>query len=380
MKWTLLRSARAAACVACAFGLSLAVNGLASAATRLPSGYAANQNTIAVISGNPNASYLRIAYDLSAVLDDGDNLRILPVVGKGAAQNIRDVRFLKGLDLGITQASFLSHFRQTNEFGRIDDKIVYIAKLFNEELHVVVRTDAGITSIDQLSGKKVNFSDAGSGTQLTARDVFARLGIKPIEVNMGQADAFEAIKRGEITATVLIAGKPAASTMALTAADGFRLLPVAYAKSLQDTYFPATLTHEDYPNLIGPGQTVDTIAEGAVLIAYNWPKNTDRYHRIQKFVEAFFPRISEFQKPPRHPKWRETNLAAVLPGWKRFDGAEEWLARNAATAAGAPAPTRTKFDDFLASRGVEMTGSLTQRQREQLFQEFVKWSRSKERR
>src|SRR5262245_10178364 len=54
-----------------------------------------NANTIALVSGNPNATYMTIAYDLSAVLDDGDEFRILPVIGKGGGQNIKDVRFLK---------------------------------------------------------------------------------------------------------------------------------------------------------------------------------------------------------------------------------------------------------------------------------------------
>jgi uncharacterized protein len=64
-----------------------------------------NANTIAIVSGNPNATYLTIAYDMSDVLDDGDNFRILPVIGKGGGQNIHDVRFLKGIDPGITQSN-----------------------------------------------------------------------------------------------------------------------------------------------------------------------------------------------------------------------------------------------------------------------------------
>ena len=59
----------------------------------------------------------------------------------------------------------------------------------------MVRTDSGITSIEQLAGKKVNFSDVGSGTQLSSRDIFSRLGIKVTEENMGQKDAFEALKK-----------------------------------------------------------------------------------------------------------------------------------------------------------------------------------------
>ena len=54
-------------------------------------------------------------------------------------------------------------------------------------MHLVVRADSGIESIEQLAGKKVNFSDIGSGTQLSTRDVFDRLKIKAEEVNMGQA-------------------------------------------------------------------------------------------------------------------------------------------------------------------------------------------------
>jgi len=296
------------------------------------------------------------------------------VIGKGGGQNIKDVRFLKGIDLGITQSNLLGYYKRSNEIGTIDDKIVYIAKLFNEEMHLIVRADSGINSLADLAGKKVNFSDVGSGTQLSTRDIFERLGIKPVEVNMGQGDAFEALKKGEIAATILIAGKPTGSTAKLKAQDGFRILPVAYEKPLQADYLPATLTSEDYPGLIAPGQKVETIAVSAVLIAFNWPKGSDRYRRIQKFVENFFPRLAEFRKAPRHPKWKEANLAAVLPGWKRFEGAEEWLRRNEQVAQGE----REQFNQFLAGRR-EKAVSLPSEERDRLFQEFLAW-KARERR
>src|SRR4051812_34903789 len=336
-----------------------------------------NSNTIAIISGNLNATYVTIAYDLSAVLDDGDEFRVLPVIGKGGGQNIKDVRFLKGVDLGITQSNLLGYYKRNNEIGPIDDKIVYIAKLFNEEMHLVVRADSGITSIEQLAGRKVNFSDVGSGTQLSTRDVFERLGIKAEELNMGQNDALEKLKSGEIAATILIAGKPAGAMTKAKAADGFRILPIAYPKALQDDYLPTTLTNEDYPGLIAPGQKVETIAVGAVLIAFNWPKGTDRYRRIQKFVDTFFPRLAEFQNPPRHPKWHEANLAAVLPGWKRFEGAEEWLRAHAVVSDA----DRGRFENFLAIRQQQAEpASLSTGERDQLFQEFMKWTKARERR
>lgn len=364
-------------CVLVAVLLSTAVSvqfGLAGAL-----GERLNANTISIISGNINATYLTIAYDLSAVLDDGDNFRILPVIGKGGGQNISDVRYLKGVDLGITQSIILNEYRASGEIGKIDDKIDYIAKLFNEEMHLVVRADSGINSLEQLNGKTVNFSDVGSGSQLSTRDIFKRLGIQAREINVGQADGFEKLKTGEIAADVLIAGKPAAAMAKLKAAGGFRFLPVPFSKPLQSDYLPAVLSHDDYPDMIEAGHDVNTVAIGAVLIAYNWPRDSDRYRRIAKFVDVFFPKLAEFQKPPRHPKWRETNLAAVVPGWTRFPAAQEWLLQNRQKQPEAGTSTRDLFEQFLAARrasGASDPGNAADR--EQLFREFSEWQHQRQ--
>ena len=330
-----------------------------------------NKNVIGLISGSPNSddTYLQMAYDLADVLNDGDNLRILPIAGIGGPRNIRDVRYVRGVDIGLTQTNILNNFRRSNErLGQFDDKIVYIAKLFNEEIHLVAKPD--ITSIAQLKGLKVNLDARGSGTSYSMRDLFNALGIDVQEVSLSQVEAIEKVKSGEIAATALIAGKPVRSMSKLGGQDGLHLVPIPYPKQLQDDYLPATLTHDDYPDLIAPGESVNTVAVSAVLIAYNWPKtNLDRYERVQRFVEAFFPKIAEFQKPPRHVKWREVNLTATLPGWKRFDAAQAWLDQHsgadtnpsaaaeqaAASSAGQPLPDRSSA----------------------LYQEFLKWRQAR---
>jgi uncharacterized protein len=305
-----------------------------------------NENTIGIISGGPNSgdTYLQIAYDLAEVLNDDDSLRILPIAGIGGPRNIRDVRYLRGVDIGLTQTSILNNFRRSNEsMGQTENKIVYIAKLFDEEVHLVARPN--ITSIEQLRGLKVNLDAKGSGTSYSMRDLFKTFGIEVEEVSMSQLEALQKVRSGEIAATALIAGKPVSSMLKLSRSDGLHFVPIPYPGQLLGDYLPATLAHEDYPELIAPGETVDTVAVGAVLIAYNWPKtNVDRYRRVQRFVEAFFPRIADFQRPPRHPKWRDVNIAATLPGWTRFEAAQAWLdshtraaARPPGTPAGGPA-------------------------------------------
>jgi TRAP-type uncharacterized transport system substrate-binding protein len=286
-----------------------------------------NENTIGVISGSPNSgdTYLQIAYDLAEVLNDDDNLRIVPIAGVGGPRNIRDVQYLRGVDIGLTQISILNSFRRWNEsMGQTENKIAYIAKLFNEEVHLIARPN--ITSIEQLRGLKVNLDAKGSGTSYSMRDLFKELAIEIEEVSMSQAEALEKVKSGEIAATAVIAGKPVGSILKLSRSDRLHFVPIPYPGQFIGNYLPAPLDHDDYPELIASGETVETVAVGAVLIAYNWPKtNADRYRRVQRFVEAFFPRITDFQRPPHHPKWREVNLAATLPRWPRFEAAQAWL-------------------------------------------------------
>ena len=330
-----------------------------------------NQNTVTVISGNPNGTYLFFAYDMSAVLDSGDDLRVLPVVGKGAFQNVKDILHLKGVDLGITQSDIMSFLKKTPEFGaNIDDRMHYIAKLYNEEMHILA--GPGINSVADLNGKKVNYSDAGSGTQFSTRLIFEALGVKPQEVNMGQADGFLQVKSGEIAATVLIGGKPTAAFAKLQAEPGLKLLPVAYTEALETGYFPAKLTNEDYPGLIPQGQVVDTIAVGAILACYAWPSNTDRYRRVAKFTEAFLSKFEDFRKPPRHAKWRETNISTPVKGWKRFAAAQEWIdgetSRTRQTSS-------VRIDPDLARKQAARAAPGDSNEQERLFQKFLEWSR-----
>ena len=323
-----------------------------------------NENTVGIISGSPSAddTYMQIAYDLASVLNDSDRLRILPIIGIGGPQNIRDVRYLKGVDIGLTQVTVLNSFRSSNQtLGNYDDKIVYIAKLFNEEVHLLARPE--ITSIDQLNGRKVNLDQVRSGTSYTMRDVFKRLDIKVEEVNLSQTEAIEKLNAGEIAATALVAGKPANFIAGRRFQQGIHLLPIPFVT--ESDFLPTEFTAADYPNLIPPGQSVATIADQVVLIGFNWPKDSERFQRVRRFVEAFFPKIDEFRNSLRHVKWREVHLAAKLSGWKRFGPAEEWLAANGPDRSNPPAisPAADTRPDVEASRA-----------NDKLFRQFMQWN------
>jgi uncharacterized protein len=324
-----------------------------------------NANTVAIIAGSPEETYLDITHDLAVLLND-DNLRILPIVGLGGAQNIRDVLYLRGVDIGITSSQMLRYFASTGELtSTLDQRLTYITRLFPEEMHVVA--GRGVRTIEELKGKKVNLSDAGSSTQITARDVFGLLGVAIEEVNLSQADAVTAIKNGEIAATVVFSGKPAGIFARISANDNLHLLEVPYTRTLENIYLPAQLEQGLYPNLVDSGQAVQTIAVDSVMITNNWQPKTDRYRRVTNFVDALFSRFAEFKKPPRHPKWQEVDLAKELPGWQRFPAVLDWL-------------QQAKFEEFRARFKDGNVAAQTAAEKQRLFREFREWSQGETRR
>jgi TRAP transporter TAXI family solute receptor len=336
-----------------------------------------NQNTVTIITGNPNGTQLVIGYDLSVVLDDGDNLRVLPMIGRGSQENIRDVLYLRGIDLGITQTNILAEAKRSGEYGPgIDNRLAYITTLFNSEMHVLA--GPGIEKLEDLNGKKVNLSVKGSGSQFASRQVLERLGIKFEEVNMGHADAYLKIKSGEIAATIAASARPAAAFSKFKLEPGMKLLPVPYTEALEADFLPTSLTHEDYPNLLPEKGSVDTIAFSLVLIAYNWPRDSERYRRIAKFVDAFFTKFDALKQPPRHPKWRDTNLAAPLKGWKRFPAAQEWLDRHLASKTPSPGASAAapRIDPGLARVQAARAAPTDPAEQERLFRDFLEWSKS----
>lgn len=347
--------------------------------------YSRNKNAVSIIGGGINGTYIKYAVDLANVLDDkqGDGMRILPIVGHGGGQNVLDMLFLRGIDMGLTQQDHLLFWKKKNPqlYGDIENRIRYITKLYNSEYHLIARKD--IKSFEDLRGKKVNFWRPWSATDIGGQTIFDLLGIEVDHTKyIDTSKALEMVKSGEIAATTLLAGAPVPGYAELKPEDGLHIVPLGpdsltpeQYKKLLEVYLPARLTHEQYPTLIPKGETVDTVASGVVLAVYNWKEDSARYRKVADFVNAFFSNFDKLLVPPRHPKWKTVNLAAKVPGWTRFKAAEEWLAQASAN----PSPeTQQAFNGFL-QRSAQANGGkqYSSKEKEQLFQEFVEWWRTR---
>jgi TRAP transporter TAXI family solute receptor len=327
---------------------------------------ALNANTVTLITGTIGGTYVQIGADLASVLDDGNKLRVLPIVGRGSVQSVADILFLQGVDLGIVRADTLDYLERKGIAKDIKRQFTYVTKLYNEEMQVIA--PKSVQNLKQLEGKRVSVDLPNGGTFVTALTVFERLGLKADFAYIEQRIAMEKLKKGELDAVIVVGGKPYKSVSSFVNDGRFHLVNVDYEKPLQGDYLPAALTAKDYPNLIAEGETVDTIAVPAVLAAYNWQTGTERYRKLSQFVEAFFAKFPTFQNPPFHPKWKEVSLSAPLKGWTRLPYAQQWLDTH-----GIGPTARGRFEDFMNQNPAAAKGAQTQADREALFKQFQAW-------
>ena len=275
-----------------------------------------NNWTVGIAGGQLSGTYMTFADELSQVLDDGDNLRVVPMVTYGAASNMDDLLYLRGVDIAVTQSDVFEYFRTQRKTVNLDTRVNYIIRLPASELHILARNE--IRSIEDLRGKKVSFGPEGSGSSLTGSIVFQRLGVKVEQLFLDNPTAMQKLKTGEIAALMRQINKPIDPFVKLPKDSGYHLLPIPFSKTFADYYTIGEFTDKDYPSLVPEGGRVDTLAVPAVLAVFNWPKGHDRYRRVARFVESMFSKWDKFRQPPRHPKWRDVNLAATVPGWTRW--------------------------------------------------------------
>jgi TRAP-type uncharacterized transport system substrate-binding protein len=281
--------------------------------------------TVGIAGGLLSGTYMRFVDEMASALNDGDNLRILPVVSYGAASNLDDLLYLRGIDAAVTQSDVFEYFRTQRKTANLDSRVQYIIRLPIAELHILARNE--VQSLEDLRGKKVNFGPAGTGASLTGTIIFQRLGINVDQVLIDQPTALQKLQSGQVDAIARVIPKPIDFFAKIPQNSGLHLVSIPFSKTFEDFYTLGEFTKQDYPSLLQGQDRVDTIAVPAVLAVFNFSraKNTERYVKVSRFIEYVFNRWDTFQHPPYHPKWRDINLAATVPGWTRFSVAEDQL-------------------------------------------------------
>src|SRR5215813_15317209 len=133
-----------------------------------------NSWTVGVAGGFFEGTFIRFAVELAKALDDGDNLRILPIVSYGGNENVNDLLYLKGIDIAIAYTDTLELYKKSGQVRNIEQRINYISELLVGELYVY--GGPAITAMKDLEGKTVSLGTKGGSATTTGPIVFERLG------------------------------------------------------------------------------------------------------------------------------------------------------------------------------------------------------------
>src|SRR5947208_1498204 len=79
-----------------------------------------NAWTVGLAAGQLEGAPLRFAADLARVLDDGDNMRVVPMVTRGPFDNVFDLLYLRGVDAAIVHGDVLDYFSKDRKVAGIE--------------------------------------------------------------------------------------------------------------------------------------------------------------------------------------------------------------------------------------------------------------------
>lgn len=273
-----------------------------------------NSPVVGIIAARRQGTMAELAEDLRETLE-GDDLRIVPILGRGSIGNVQDLLFLRGVDLALVQSDVMDFYLEQGIEPNIASKVRYLATVGPQKAHLLVRE--GITSIDQLNGLRVNIGRENTGSFLSASLLLQALGVQVQATNHGHKKAFKLLKAGEIDAMFRMGGAPIPGMLEVMAEDGVRLIDIPADRLSTSAYQPTTLTSDDYPDLVPA--SVQSVKVKTLLASYNWPKDPPRYVNVAKFNDALIKGQDDLRSGDYHAAWQALSVDGTVSGWQKFE-------------------------------------------------------------
>lgn len=184
-------------------------------------------------TGSQGGTYFPLGQEMANVWNDQiDGINVTSTESGASVENL--AKILSGeFDLGMTvNLPAYDALEGTGDFeGKKVENFAYIGHIYPEVLQVVTRESTGITSIEDLKGKRVAIGPPGSGTQAATKMVLEAYGLKDGDYEAyqeGFGDAKSKLQDGTIDASFGLLGLPDAGIDELQASvKDVKFLPVS---------------------------------------------------------------------------------------------------------------------------------------------------------
>lgn len=338
-----------------------------------------NTGAVTLVTGgleHASDTYAELARDMVAVLDEPNDLRLLPMMGHGALRNIEDMLYLRGIDVGMVRSDIMKYMEQEGKLVSARQRLRFITKLYDEPFHVIARQD--IKNFDALYAQPIGVGPRASSADLSGRTFLRVVQLDARIVNDPWPEAVEKLKSGDLAAIVYPARAQSKFVRTLGEDSSLQLLSLPEPDQLiLETYSLVELTHEDYPGFIPETETRRTLQVSAILTTFNWrPDGGTRFERVTNFINKLFNSMNDLRAPNRHSVWRNLDFTEDVKGWERYAPAQELIDEAAAKlAVGGPtnvgAPSLEDFKRFMNYMRTE--GGKPNASDEEFFDAYIRY-------
>lgn len=190
-----------------------------------------------------------------------------------------------------------------------------IANLFPESIHLVALADSGITSVEDLRGRKVSLDEPGSGTLVDARLILEAHGITEADIEpeyLKPNQAADLMRDGNMDAFFFVGGFPAGAIAELATSRAITLVPISgeVADGIIEEYGFFAANTVPAGTYEGVTEDVQTLAVGA-----QWITSADQPEElIYEITKALWNDNSRRLLDSGHAKGREIVLDTALDG------------------------------------------------------------------
>lgn len=224
-------------------------------------GGAPERRRIRIATGSRTAVYFAVGTALAAIIEQElPETDAEAMVTAASAENVQLIVDNEA-EIGFTQSDILV------AGATPDPRIAALARVYDDLLHLVVRDDGPIKSLDHLRGRTVSVGAKGSGTGVTVRRLLAVAKLSdpgvltPVELNLD--DSLKALSTGEIDAFFFSGGLPVSGIQQLA---GKRIVDLSRSVTAMRREYSDVYVVRDVPASAYQLQPVATIAVPNFLV------------------------------------------------------------------------------------------------------------------
>ena len=203
------------------------------------------------------------------------------------------------------------------------ENIRILLSLGVEEIHLITKADnERINSLKDLKKKDVGIGSTMQGTNVTAKFIKEKTGIKWFDVEIPFDKAFRALMNDDIDAFFFVGAAPVSSLNRLspTLKDQIKLVPIVH-EDLKDTYEQATISADTYSWVEKEVKTYGVRSVLCVSIDKETPKDVEM---INAFLTAIKNNLNKLQAEG-HPAWKVVNFKDNGIEWEFHDVAKKFM-------------------------------------------------------